>query len=464
MPTGALPLMISPTAGAMPGLPKFGTDQMQNPEALDLTEEFESRPQFDSLFGVMNQGQNAEQQLAQKENAQSTPEQEQSPSETGSAVQDKNAPKPGELARGGAAGTKRKPSRRQPAMPMNPAARKPPKKRRAPSSDFAASPAIKPDQGQAKEDVYTNVLKKLAKPRTMMLEKPLAQEPSMPAPAVTGDRGDLESLDMARISAGAEPGPPVVAVPADKHVVLDHLGGSNDDVFNQQLRQGDKNLHAGQFYQAATRYESGAMLRRDNPLPLMGAGIAYLGAGESYKASIIMQKGLHAFPAMMHVRLDLDAFMGKPVVDQRLAELEDRLKDAKLSDNVPLVFLVTYIHASRNDVAARTEWAAKLMSVVSSDSVLSAYARQFLTNGQVDSSKTGTASRPSMDSAQARGGEVNKSSSRTTKLLSCHDHARPRNSDGSEVLESRRSDDHGPVQCLLRCCYANCSPSGRRRR
>ncbi len=108
----------------------------------------------------------------------------------------------------------------------------------------------------------------------------------------------------------------------------------------------------------------------------------------------MLQKVMRVYPAMLRVRLNIDQLLGAAVVDQRLTDLDGMLKNAQLDDNVPLVFMVTFIHASRRNVSERTEWAAKLASVAAHDRVLLAYARQFLPADQTNSAAA-PATRPS---------------------------------------------------------------------
>lgn len=357
---------ISPLPPGSPGLvlpmsqaPGMAATPPEAPGAVDMTEGMESRPQFSTLFGLVDSAENER---------------------LGKLL----APEAESKTEGAAAGDSPDKDRGVEAAGRTGQAPQAADAGREDSGNFTrfSGPDVvetrKTKEVRTEEDVFSDVIKKLAQPRPDRFTRP---EPgtTRAQPGVQADRTDLESLDVAPARRRPTGQPDTILIlPADRYVVLDHLGGTEDDLFNDQMRLGDKELRAGQYYQAAARYESAAVLRRTNPLPPAGAALAYLGAGESYRASGMLRRAMKTFPAMIRVRLDVDEFLGKDVVDQRLSELETRLAGSPLEDHVPLVFLVTFMHASRGNLAQRAQWAAKLAAVTQDDRLLQTYARQFL--------------------------------------------------------------------------------------
>ncbi len=271
---GALPQAILSTPGAQPDLAKLGMQPL-SAESLEAGESPKMRPQYSSLFGLLNTsaGEQLERQMDQANQNAAAEANEAAPAAQG--------PQPPQYGAEAAAlkGQSAQEPNAQPAQEQEKEGQEP----QGTFTRFAAPSPLGKEKPKLEDDVFANVLKKLAKSGRMEPARPAASQPQLPEPGISSERTDLESLEISPAQRRALNQDNVsLVVPADRHIVVDHLGGSGDDIFNQIMRQGDKALHTGQFYQAATRYESAAVLRRDNPLPLAGAAVAYLGAGESF--------------------------------------------------------------------------------------------------------------------------------------------------------------------------------------
>ena len=241
-------------------------------------------------------------------------------------------------------------------------------------------PSERPEQ--VEKDVFAGVLQQLSRRRDLRYRTtdprltPARPQSVLPSPS---EDADMEGLEVEPAHRRAEDRPqPHLSDLTGRHIMLDHLAGREDDSFNRQMRLGDRKLRAAQFYQAATHYESAQLLQRNNPLAPAGAALAYLGAGESYRAGLLLRRAMRVFPAMVRVRLDVDQLLGAAIVDQRLEEMTARLQDEPLEQYVPLVFLTTFLYAGRSDEAHAAQWARKLASVAGEDRVLMAYVRQLL--------------------------------------------------------------------------------------
>ena len=145
------------------------------------------------------------------------------------------------------------------------------------------------------------------------------------------------------------------------------------------MSKGDSRLRRGDFYRAAAHYEAAEIVDRGNPLAAIGAGLAYLGAGQAHRASYYLQRAHQVFPSMIQVRIDLDRLLGGEVADRRLAELHKRLKDSKLgATELPIVFLITYVYANRDQSELARRWAGNLLPLTGTDPILQMYARRLL--------------------------------------------------------------------------------------
>jgi tetratricopeptide (TPR) repeat protein len=156
------------------------------------------------------------------------------------------------------------------------------------------------------------------------------------------------------------------------------LGGGQPDLFNRCLKQADELLKAGEFYKAASYYETALTIRPDNPLAAIGAGLSYLAAGEAMTSSYYFRRGMALFPPLMEIRFDLDKMVGQAVVDDRIREFEDRVLVAGVQDP-SVAFLLTFLYGSQGKDAEAKKWAATLSALKPEDKLMRAYADFVLT-------------------------------------------------------------------------------------
>ncbi len=217
------------------------------------------------------------------------------------------------------------------------------------------------------EDIFVDLLVELSQRRQSEQD----QAPA-PARAPEADRS-LERLDVdPRLRRQDRQVSSLVAASGDP-LTLRSLAGKRGDRFNRLMAGGDRHLAEGRFYQAAARYETARKVNRLNPLASIGAGLAYFGAGESFRASHYLRMALRMFPDMAKVQTDVDHLLGAEVVDKRLAEIRRRLGDNPAPGEAPLVFLMAYIHANRGDIGQARRW-GEILKTLASDSHVADYA------------------------------------------------------------------------------------------
>ena len=194
-------------------------------------------------------------------------------------------------------------------------------------------------------------------------------------PGAAPSSGSLEQLDTdpsARVQVRRAAGS--LAGALGQSVVVRDLAGTSGGLFNRYMTQGDDLLRAGRFYQAASAYSRAQIIHEFNPLAALGAGLAYLGAGESHRASFQLRRSIRLFPELARVRVDVDGLVGADVIDRRLAEIRDQLGETVEPGEMPQVFMLTFLHANRGDLEAARRWAAELAPLAEGDPRLSDYA------------------------------------------------------------------------------------------
>lgn len=311
------------------------------PSVVGTESETASRPRISALFGILRNAESRSLMEALKESGPDTEPLEQAqlpPGET-----------PGEGAGEAEAG----------AQPITSEAGDQPSDMGLPS---------RPD-----DDVFDEMIRELVWQRNEQFRAGAIAPRSQPGT-------DLEALDRdpSERKKAQRRSRSVLVETADNRIILHGLAGRGTDPFNRHMSAGDTKLSKGRFYQAAAHYETAQQANRTNPLAPAGAGLAYFGAGESYRASHFLQRALRLFPALMGVRIDIDGILGKEATDKRLAELEQRLGRSTGKAKTSLMFLATFIHANRGDMQRSRAWAEKLASLAGDDPILAAYAQRVI--------------------------------------------------------------------------------------
>jgi len=227
----------------------------------------------------------------------------------------------------------------------------------------------------ADEDAFFEMLLALQQRSETPREPPSATIP----PA--GDEANPERLDAqpTRRSLFTGKRRSTIIEATDEKIVLHALAGKGRDLFARCMRQAKQAMSEGMFYTAAERYESAWVLRRSDPLPAVGVGLAYLAAGETYRGSEYLRLAVTRFQPLMTVRLDIGKMMGQAMAERRFREIQDRLAVPGAQAKMPLVFVMTFLHANRGDVDKARDWAGKLKALVPDDAALTEYAEYVIT-------------------------------------------------------------------------------------
>ncbi len=121
---------------------------------------------------------------------------------------------------------------------------------------------------------------------------------------------------------------------------VDSFAGVTQSAAEQLIREAEEQVRQGQYYRAKALYERALMIDPLNPLILMGLGHATLAAGEFFSAALILSRAVEAFPAIGHLKFNLQSFITEEdLLDKRRAELERRLET---SDDYRFRFLLGY--------------------------------------------------------------------------------------------------------------------------
>jgi len=116
--------------------------------------------------------------------------------------------------------------------------------------------------------------------------------------------------------------------------------GTEQSQVNNYLAQAEELLKTGQYYQAAKIYDFARAVDMDNPLPLLGGGIARLAAGEYMTSINSLFQAIELFDMLGRFKLDLTAFVvDLKALDKRRAYLERRLE---MYDDFRLRFLLGF--------------------------------------------------------------------------------------------------------------------------
>ena len=164
-------------------------------------------------------------------------------------------------------------------------------------------------------------------------------------------------------------------------VLLYTLGGEHPDYFNEFMREGDRMLKSGRYYDAVQEYQAAVRVNPQNPLARIGAALALFGAGENYSAASQLRRAFELFPPLMETQLDIPAMMHLATFQLRLQGLKKDLKEnALLADRPSPLLLAAYLHKSIGEDAEAHNYALRLRAVGRGNELYQAYARFLLEN------------------------------------------------------------------------------------
>jgi len=162
-------------------------------------------------------------------------------------------------------------------------------------------------------------------------------------------------------------------------LIVPSLAGEGEDRFNTYMNSAQQKLKEGLFYDAAIEYEQAAIFDGQNPLPLVGAGLAYLSVGEPLTAAVRIRNAVRMFPSLIETRLDIPSMMDAEIIRSQLVLLSERM-DAFDEDFQPLlVFLAAFMHKNLEDAELARDYADRLLTLAGDDPVYTALAKTILT-------------------------------------------------------------------------------------
>jgi hypothetical protein len=177
-------------------------------------------------------------------------------------------------------------------------------------------------------------------------------------------------------------------------LIFNTLVGKGSDAFNTAMREGEKQLKLGHFYDAAEHYRLAMEMAPGNPTTRLGLAVALFGAGESLGAAFQLRQAMEMFPPIMATRLKVVRKIPSKKLKVRLDQIYDRIKGRKGANVDPqLVMLATYMHRSTGENYLAELCAVKLKGSAGNDKLYKAYATYVLTGKRPAEMKSTT--RPS---------------------------------------------------------------------
>ena len=163
-------------------------------------------------------------------------------------------------------------------------------------------------------------------------------------------------------------------------LVFNTLAGKGSDAFNVAMREGEKQLKAARFYNAADQYRLAVEVAPRNPTARLGLSAALFGAGESLSAALQLRRAMEIFPPVMVTKLKVIRNIPPEKLKGRLDQIYKRLEGRKGTNVDPqLAMLATYMHHSAGENYIAELCAVKLKGAAGDDKIYAAYATYVLT-------------------------------------------------------------------------------------
>jgi len=164
-------------------------------------------------------------------------------------------------------------------------------------------------------------------------------------------------------------------------LIFKTLAGSGKGDYNAALRQAEKFLKDGQFYNAANRYRLAVEIAPDNPMARLGLSVAMFGAGEPLSAAVQLRRAMEIFPPVMVTTLKIVNDIPSETLRVRLDRIFKRLEGRRGTDvnNAQLAMVAAYMHRGAGETYRAEVCAAKLRDAAGSDKLYRAYAAYVLT-------------------------------------------------------------------------------------
>ena len=163
-------------------------------------------------------------------------------------------------------------------------------------------------------------------------------------------------------------------------LVFNTLAGKGAGAFNALMREGEKELKAGHFYNAADQYRLALEVAPRNPTPRLGLSAALFGAGEPLGAAFQLRRAMEIFPPVMVTRVKVIRSIPSEKLKGRLDQIYKGLEGRKGTNVDPqMAMLATYMHRSAGENYIAELCAVKLKGAAGDDKLYAAYATYVLT-------------------------------------------------------------------------------------
>ena len=163
-------------------------------------------------------------------------------------------------------------------------------------------------------------------------------------------------------------------------LIFNTLAGKGSDAFNAAMREGEKQLKAGRFYNAADQYRLAVEIAPRNPTACLGLCVALFGAGEPLGAALQLRRAMEIFPPVMVTRLKVIRKIPSDKLKSRLDLIYKRIKGRRGTNvNPELAMLATYMHRGAGENYIAELCAVKLKDAAGDDKLYAAYATYVLT-------------------------------------------------------------------------------------
>ena len=161
---------------------------------------------------------------------------------------------------------------------------------------------------------------------------------------------------------------------ARERLMLHELTAKSRDMYNRNMSAAKKALAEGRHYRAATHYELAVILNRTDPRAYVGRAAALFAADEPRSSAVQLRDAMKRFPVLKRTSLNLDALLGKRLVDRQLTQLEKRIAEGREDS---LVFLAAFVWAGRGQTQEALAH-ARALKKLTRDEVYRAYADYLL--------------------------------------------------------------------------------------
>ena len=221
------------------------------------------------------------------------------------------------------------------------------------------------------EDVYVDLLLRLRERRD---REAAAKAPKAPPPDVVATAPKTPFKIPSVLFRN------IVEIDAERRVVVHRLGGLGKDDVNRYMAVAENKLKQGKYYEAVEHFRLVIIFDSENPLPLIGMGLAYFGAGEAYSAGLQFRKAIEMLPPLIESRIDIAKMMDMKDAKARLVSLEQRFRRHPYRRRDPHVyFAACYVSRNVGDHSEAVRYAEIIQKLAPENKIIRAYAQLVLT-------------------------------------------------------------------------------------